>query len=103
VYSLKGTGIIVGGDRAGGYLVEAVHIVRPAERAYRHYEDLASMRDGTLTNYVDQKLELFGEDKEEFQPRKSLKKNKKKDKQIGQAELIKSCKFTMAPADFAKQ
>lgn len=92
VYSLAGTGIVVGGRRQGGFLVEAVHIPRPYERAYRHYEDLATMRDGMLTSYLDEELELYAE---------APKKRKgRKDQQIGQAEVVKAVKFKTDPATF---
>lgn len=92
MYSLRGTEFIVGGDRAGGYLVEAVHIWRPAERAYRHYEDLAAMRDGMLTSYIDEQLQLYAE-----------VKKKKKNQQVGKTDVVKSVKFEMAPAEFKEK
>ena len=51
-------------------MVEAVHIEKPEERAYLDVADMADMRGQMLEDYVDQKLEIFGE---------QVKKRKRKD------------------------
>lgn len=57
VYHMQGTG--PHGKR--GFLVEAVHIERPHERAYRYYEDLAGLRGADLFDYLDEQLELYAD------------------------------------------
>ena len=40
------------------FLVEAIHIRRPSERAYLKVESFAGMRGEMLFNYLDEELEL---------------------------------------------
>jgi hypothetical protein len=42
------------------YLVEAINVDHPSQRAYLRLEDLSQMRGKLLKGYIDEKLRIIG-------------------------------------------
>lgn len=69
------------------FLVEAIRIRKPIERAYLKMETLAGMRGVMLFNYLDEELELV------FPPKKRGSKEE---------PVIQGLKFNMEPEEYKK-
>jgi len=79
-----------------GFVVEAVNVDKPNERAYCYLESLEGMRGAVLEEYIDEYLKISGP---------KVKKSKKKDDndQVGKEEKIDKISFSEDIPTFLKE
>ena len=77
-----------------GFIVEAINVDKPIERAYCYLPTLEGMRGEDLEEYLDSELKIEGPKK------KRGKKNIIDSEQAGAAEIIEKISFETTPAEF---
>lgn len=94
-------GFRIAADRAGGereleegYVVEAVNVDKPGERAYLYVKSLAGMRGTALQAYIDEELRLEGRKK------RRGRKGGAEAEQAGDADAVQRVYFARSAEEF---